>query len=145
MPADPLLSLPPDADLDQFLRSLKQATDANVPAPLADQQDSYLPNAHQGNTAGSDEPAPVAGSVAHDLAAPVADQVSSTTAAPTREADVSTAIHQNRAPTDITVSGATVLESAAAGTVVAQLATVDATDTFTYTLTDPSGNFELVG
>jgi Ca2+-binding RTX toxin-like protein len=51
-------------------------------------------------------------------------------------------------PTDLTVTGGTVQENAAAGTVVATLAGVDqdAGSTFTYTLdADPSGMFELIG
>ena len=55
--------------------------------------------------------------------------------------------NQNEAPTDITVAGGTVQENAAAGTVVATLgaADADAGSTFTYTLDDPSGKFEVVG
>ena len=54
----------------------------------------------------------------------------------------------NEAPTDLTVTGGTVQENAAAGTVVATLGATDpdAGSTFTYTLTaDPSGKFEVVG
>ena len=55
--------------------------------------------------------------------------------------------NQNEAPIDITVAGGTVQENAAAGTVVATLgaADADAGSTFTYTLDDPSGLFEVVG
>ena len=55
--------------------------------------------------------------------------------------------NQNEAPTDITVAGGSVMENAAGGTVVATLGTVDpdAGDSFAYTLTDPSGKFEIVG
>ena len=55
--------------------------------------------------------------------------------------------NQNEAPSDITVAGGSVVENAAGGTVVATLGTVDpdAGDSFTYTLTDPSGKFEIVG
>ena len=56
--------------------------------------------------------------------------------------------NQNEAPTDITVTGGTVQENAAAGTVVATLgaADPDAGASFTYALaSDPSGKFEVVG
>ena len=56
--------------------------------------------------------------------------------------------NQNEAPTDITVTGGTVQENAAAGTVVATLGATDpdAGSTFTYALaSDPSGKFEVVG
>ena len=56
--------------------------------------------------------------------------------------------NQNEAPTDITVTGGTVQENAAAGTVVATLGATDpdAGSTFTYALaSDPSGKFEIVG
>ena len=55
--------------------------------------------------------------------------------------------NQNETPTDITVAGGSVVENAAGGTVVATLGTVDpdAGDSFAYTLTDPSGKFEIVG
>ncbi len=55
--------------------------------------------------------------------------------------------NQNETPTDITVAGGSVIENAAGGTVVATLGTVDpdAGDSFAYTLTDPSGKFEIVG
>ncbi len=52
------------------------------------------------------------------------------------------------APTDITLTGGSVYENAAAGVVVAVLSAVDtnANETFSYTLTnDPSGFFEIVG
>ncbi|MGI9383646.1 MAG: cadherin domain-containing protein, partial [Methyloligellaceae bacterium] len=55
---------------------------------------------------------------------------------------------QSKWPTDIVATGGSVDENAAAGTVVATLATVDgdAGDSFTYALTsDPSGFFEIVG
>ena len=51
-------------------------------------------------------------------------------------------------PTDITLTGGSVDENAAAGTTVATLSTVDAdaSDTHTYAITnDPSGFFEIVG
>src|SRR5262245_18957845 len=50
-------------------------------------------------------------------------------------------------PTDILVTGGLVNEQAAAGTVVASLAAVDADpgDTFMFALTDPSGFFDIVG
>ena len=51
-------------------------------------------------------------------------------------------------PTDITLTGGSVDENAAAGTTVATLSTVDAdaSDTHTYAITnDPSGFFEVVG
>src|SRR4029079_17168084 len=54
----------------------------------------------------------------------------------------------NEAPTDLTMSGGTVQENAAAGTVVATLGATDpdAGSSFTYALTsDPSGKFEVVG
>ncbi|MBL8675542.1 MAG: hypothetical protein JNL07_11680, partial [Rhodospirillales bacterium] len=54
----------------------------------------------------------------------------------------------NLAPTDIAFSGASVVDHAAAGTIVAQFTTTDpnALDAFTYALTaDPSGYFEIVG
>ena len=53
----------------------------------------------------------------------------------------------NEAPIDLTVSGGTVAENAAAGTVVATLGASDpdAGSSFTYTITDPSGKFEVVG
>ncbi len=54
----------------------------------------------------------------------------------------------NEAPTDLTVTGGTVQENAAAGTVVATLGATDADagSSFTYTLAaDPSGKFEVVG
>ncbi|WP_188885262.1 cadherin domain-containing protein, partial [Amphritea balenae] len=53
----------------------------------------------------------------------------------------------NEGPTDITLSGGSVDENSAAGTVVATLAAADedAGETFTYSLTDTSGNFEIVG
>ena len=56
--------------------------------------------------------------------------------------------NQNEAPTDLTVTGGTVQENAAAGTVVATLGATDADagSSFTYTLAaDPSGKFEVVG
>ena len=56
--------------------------------------------------------------------------------------------NQNEAPTDLTVTGGTVQENAAAGTVVATLGATDpdAGSSFTYTLAaDPSGKFEVVG
>ena len=54
----------------------------------------------------------------------------------------------NEAPTDITLTGGSVDENAAAGTTVATLSTVDADagDSHTYAITnDPSGFFEIVG
>ena len=51
-------------------------------------------------------------------------------------------------PTDITLTGGSVQEDAAAGTTVATLSAVDpdAGDSFTYAITnDPSGHFEIVG
>ena len=54
----------------------------------------------------------------------------------------------NEAPIDLTVTGGTVQENAAAGTVVATLGASDpdAGSSFTYTLAaDPSGKFEVVG
>ena len=54
----------------------------------------------------------------------------------------------NEAPTDLTVTGGTVQENAAGGTVVATLGATDADagSSFTYTLAaDPSGKFEVVG
>ncbi len=53
----------------------------------------------------------------------------------------------NQAPTDITLSGGSVDENSAAGTVVATLNTADpdAGESFSYQLNDPSGNFELDG
>ena len=51
-------------------------------------------------------------------------------------------------PTDITLTGGSVDENAAAGTTVATLSTVDADagDSHTYAITnDPSGFFEIVG
>ena len=55
--------------------------------------------------------------------------------------------NQNETPTDITVAGGSVVENAAGGTVVATLGAMDpdAGDSFAYTLTDPSGKFEIVG
>ena len=55
--------------------------------------------------------------------------------------------NQNEAPSDITVAGGSVVENAAGGTVVATLGAMDpdAGDSFAYTLTDPSGKFEIVG
>ena len=53
-----------------------------------------------------------------------------------------------RTPTDITLTGGSVDENAAAGTTVATLSTVDADagDSHTYAITnDPSGFFEIVG
>ncbi|MBL4712650.1 MAG: tandem-95 repeat protein, partial [Gammaproteobacteria bacterium] len=53
----------------------------------------------------------------------------------------------NDSPTDITLLGSSVDENSAAGTVVAILSTadVDTNETFTYTLTDNSGLFEISG
>ena len=55
--------------------------------------------------------------------------------------------NENEAPIDITVTGGTVQENAAGGTVVATLGATDADagSSFTYTITDPSGKFEVVG
>ena len=56
--------------------------------------------------------------------------------------------HHNEAPTGIRVSGGSVSENSAAGTVVARLGAVDADagDSFTYSIAnDPSGMFEVVG
>ena len=56
--------------------------------------------------------------------------------------------NENEAPIDITVTGGTVAENAAAGTVVATLGATDPMpgSSFTYALTsDPSGKFEVVG
>ena len=55
--------------------------------------------------------------------------------------------NQNEAPSDITAIGGSVVENAAGGTVVATLGAMDpdAGDSFVYTLTDPSGKFEIVG
>jgi signal transduction histidine kinase len=54
---------------------------------------------------------------------------------------------QNEAPTALAVSGATVQENSAAGTVVATLGAVDpdAGDSFTYTLAQPSALFDVAG
>jgi hypothetical protein len=51
------------------------------------------------------------------------------------------------APTDILVTGGSVLENSAAGTLVATLAAVDPdlADSFTFEIVDPSGLFEIVG
>ncbi len=53
----------------------------------------------------------------------------------------------NEAPTDITVAGGSVDENAAAGTVVATLGGVDedSGENLSYSINDPSGNFEVVG
>lgn len=53
----------------------------------------------------------------------------------------------NAAPTDIVVDGGSVVENAEAGVRVATLRAIDADadDTFTFTLADPSGLFEIVG
>ena len=55
----------------------------------------------------------------------------------------------NRAPTDITLSGSTVVENAATGTVIGVLAGTDPdagqSATLTFTLAEPSDTFEIVG
>ena len=59
-----------------------------------------------------------------------------------------TVLNANEGPTDITVSGGTVQENAAAGTLVATLGAVDADvgETFVFEIVDdPSGFFEIVG
>ncbi|MBB4042129.1 hypothetical protein GGR34_003814 [Microvirga flocculans] len=59
-----------------------------------------------------------------------------------------TVTNVNEAPTDIALSGATVSENAASGTVIGTLSASDpdAGSTFTYAiLNDPSGKFEVVG
>ena len=60
---------------------------------------------------------------------------------------VITVLDVNEGPTDILVTGDSVLENAAAGTLVASLAAVDPEpgDTFTFEIDDPSGFFEIVG
>ncbi|KAB2916673.1 MAG: hypothetical protein F9K29_11355, partial [Hyphomicrobiaceae bacterium] len=124
--------LPQGVDLDEFLRTLKRASDAVAPQQGTDQQSSYLQNTHQGNarqvpgysvsnSVGNVEP-PVGGSAPGEALA---------AATPT-----------------ITVTGGTVEENATAGTVVATLGAVDpdAGESFTYALaSDPSGKFEVVG
>ena len=56
-------------------------------------------------------------------------------------------LNANEAPTDITVTGGSVLENSAEGAVVASLAAIDpdAGDTFAFEMNDPSGLFEIVG
>ena len=53
----------------------------------------------------------------------------------------------NEKPTDVSLSNSTVSETATGGTVVGDLSAADpdAGDTFTFTLDDPSGKFELSG
>jgi Ca2+-binding RTX toxin-like protein len=79
----------------------------------------------------------------HDLVIEVADAAGLSHS----EALTVAVISQNEAPSDITVAGGSVVENAAAGTVVATLGAgdSDAGDSFAYTLTDPSGKFEIVG
>jgi hypothetical protein len=56
-------------------------------------------------------------------------------------------VDPNEAPADITVTGGVVQENAAGGTVVAQLGVIDpdTADSFTFSLTEPSALFEVVG
>ena len=86
----------------------------------------------------SDTAKPDDGLVASSAVAGLADNGTST----------DRAANANEAPTDLTVTGGTVQENAAAGTVVATLGATDADagSSFTYTLAaDPSGKFEVVG
>ena len=119
--------LPPDPDHDEFLQSLRRASDSSAPQLASDLQTSHLSNMHQGDAV--QNPASAHAAAVGASKTLVGSQVTMQVPA---------------AP----FATVTIGENAPAGTVVATLGALglDAGETFTYALaSDPSGKFEVVG